>query len=121
MSKSSKGQPPSRKQGAKYSDAASKTGLHPNGCKHGRPRDSSQIQSRVPITREAHDDKADPGSSWKSIHQPESGLGIETSIKHSLGNTRQVHTDGTHLRSSREVDLQVWSRPVGAMGKQRYS
>lgn len=67
-SESSKGQPLPREQGAKCSDAASRTGTYPKGCKQGRPRDSSQIQSRIPMIREAHDDEADPGSSWKSIH-----------------------------------------------------
>ena len=68
MSESSKGQPLPWEQGAKCSDAASRTETHPKLCKQGRPRDSSQIQSRVPVVREAHGDEADPGSSWKSIH-----------------------------------------------------
>lgn len=73
-------------QGAKCSEAASRTRCQE--VQQGSPRDSSQIQSGVSMIQEAHDHEADPGSSWKSIHKSESGLMIVPRVKYSLVNTR---------------------------------
>lgn len=68
MSESSKGQLFSMEQGAKCSDADSTTGTHPERGKQGRIRGCSQVQSRAPGFRQAHDDdEADPRSRWKPI------------------------------------------------------
>lgn len=63
MSETSKGQQLPSKQGSQCSNAASRTGTHPKRCKQGRPRDSIQVQSRVPRIKEARDDETDPASS----------------------------------------------------------
>lgn len=108
MSENSRGQLFPKEQGAKCSDADSRTGTHPERGKQGRIRDCRQLQSRAPVFRDTHDDEADPRSRWKSIHWSESGLMTAVRDKHSSVSTRQVHRDGTYPQSSREVHMQVW-------------
>lgn len=83
-------------------------GTHPERGKQGKIRDCSQVQSSALVFREAHDDDADPGSRWKSIHWSESGLKTAVRDKHSSVSTREVHRDGTYPWSMRELYLQVW-------------
>lgn len=96
-------------------------GTHPEKGKQGKIRDCSQVQSSALVFREAHDDDADPGSRWKSIHWSESGLMTAVRDKHSSVSTREVHRDRTYPGQAGKSTCRSGSRSIGTMGRQRHS